>query len=303
VRSIWQVETISDRWGPTVAETYSPSVRLRRIARILRGWREEHGIRSGTAATRAGWSAAKQSRLETAGQPISPADVMTLALIYDVPEEERTKLFHAALTAQEKGWWEEVAKGALVDDVMDYVELESEATELKTFKIDLVHGLFQTEEYTAALVRAFRPQPTEATTRRRVQARVKRQDRILGENPLRVESILTEGALRLVVGGPAVMCAQLGRLRELGALPHVAIRVLPAASGAYPGMGTGFNIVSFEDDAPDVGYVEVLSKGVYLEAPEDVETYKVCFAETWELALDEQESAKLITTVASTMKA
>lgn len=286
-----------------MAETYSPSVRLRRIARVLRGWREEHGIRSGLAAGKAGWSAAKQSRLETAGQPISPADVMTLALIYDIPETERNKLFHAALTAQEKGWWEEAAKGALVDDVLDYVELESEATELKTFKIDLVHGLFQTEEYTAAIVRGFRPRPSEATMRERVQARVKRQARLTGDDPIRARAVLTEGALRLVVGGPAVMRAQLDRLLELGSLPHVAIRVLPASAGAYPGMGTGFNILSFGDDAPDVGYIEVLSKGVYLEEPKDVETYKVCFAESWDLALDEDHSAELITAVASTMKA
>jgi len=284
-----------------VADTFSPSVRLRRIARILRGWREEHGLRSGQVAGKAGWSAAKQSRLETAGQPITPADVMTLALIYDIPEEERNKLFHAALTAQERGWWEEAAKGALVDDVMDYVELESEASELKTFKVDLVHALFQTEDYATAVLRAYRPRPSEDTVQQRVRVRLKRQARLVGENPIRTRALITEGALRIIVGGPEVMCGQLNRLIELSGLPHIRFRVLPVQAGAYSAMGTGFNVLSFTDGAPDVGYIEVLHKGIYLEEQKDVEPYKVSFAETWELALSESESRNLLTSIVRTL--
>lgn len=283
-------------------ETYSPSVRVRRISRALRGWREAHGAQSGAVAKRAGWSAAKQSRLETGGQAISPSDVMTLALLYEVSEEERKQVFNAALAAQEKGWWEELAKGALTDDVYDYVELESEAAELKTFKIDLVHGLFQTEAYVEALLRAFRPAPAEEIIRQQIRARVQRQARLIGARPIKVEMVLTEGALRVEVGGPAVMRGQLARLLELADLAHVGIRVLPAAAGAYPAMGLGFNILSFAGDTAEVGYVEVLNRGLYLEEPQDVGPYKVGFEAMRELALDEEESARLIAEVMAAMK-
>lgn len=280
---------------------FVPSVRQRRIARVLRGWREDRGLRSGAIAVQTGWSAAKQSRLETAGQPITPADVMTLALIYDVPEDERNRVFNAALTAQAKGWWEELAQDALVDDVMDYVELESEATGLKTFKVDLVHGLFQTEEYAAAVLRAYRPRPAEETIQERVKVRIKRQDRLTGDNPIETQALVAEGALRMVVGSPRVMRRQLDRLCELGDLPHLEFRVLPASAGAHASMGTGFNLLTFGDHDPDVGYIEFLHKGIYLEEREDVDSYKISFADMWEQALDRDASAELIATIARSM--
>ncbi|HWE89653.1 MAG TPA: helix-turn-helix transcriptional regulator, partial [Pseudonocardiaceae bacterium] len=277
-------------------------VRIRRISRVLRGWREATGLKSGEIAKKAGWSSAKQSRLETAGQPITPADVVTLALVYGISEDERTKMFEATLTAQEKSWWEEVAKGALVDDVLDYVELESEAHELKTFRIDLVHGLFQTEDYTAAVLGADVPTPGEDIVRERVQARVARQSRLVGDDPIQVDAVIAEGALRMVVGGPAVMRAQLNHLLELGALPHIQLRVLPAKAGAHCALGTGFSLLSFEGENSDVGYIEVLTKGVYLEEPAELEPYRLAFATLWDNALAEDESAAMISSIARGMK-
>lgn len=281
---------------------YSPSVRVRRIARALRGWREAYGAQSGVIAKRAGWSAAKQSRLETGGQLIAPADVMTLALIYEVPEADRNRVFNAAMAAQEKGWWEELAKGALTDDVFDYIELESEAIGLRTFKIDLVHGLLQTEGYAEAVMRAVRPDTDEEIIRRQVRARLHRQARLSGEQPIEVDVVLTEGALRMQVGGPKVMRAQLDKLLEARQLPHVRIRVLPAKVGAYPALGIGFNILSFAPGTAEVGYVEVLNKGLYLEQPSEVEPYRLRFEAMWELALDEEESAELIARIRTVMK-
>jgi len=277
-----------------MSDSYSPSVRVRRIARALRGWREDSGAQGGAVARRAGWSAAKQSRLETGGQTITPADVMTLALIYEVSEKERNEVFNAALTAQEKGWWEELAKGALTDDVFDYVELESEATGLKTFKIDLVHGLFQTPEYAEALLRAFLPRPDEETIRGRVDARLRRQVRLTEPNPIRAEALLAEAVLHVRVGGPKVMRAQLTRLLELAAMPHVRLRVLPNRAGAHTAMGTDFNVLSFGAELSDVVYMEFLHKGVYLEEADEVGPYKVRFADMWDRALGEEESTSLI---------
>jgi transcriptional regulator with XRE-family HTH domain len=278
--------------------SYSPSVRVRRLAHALRGWREDSGAQGGVIARRAGWSAAKQSRLETGGQTITPADVMTLALIYDVSEEERNAVFNAALTAQEKGWWRGLAMGALTDDVLDYVELESEATGLRTFKIDLVHGLFQTEEYAEALLRAFVPTPDEDTVRCRVDARLRRQVRLAEPNPITVAALLAEAALHVRVGGPKVMRAQLDRLLELAAMPHVRLRVLPNRVGAHTAMGTGFNILSFGAEESDVVYMEFLHQGVYLEETVEVEPYRVRFADMWDRALGEEETTSLVAEIA-----
>jgi hypothetical protein len=231
------------------------------------------------------------------GRPAEPAQVITLALLYGIPETERDAVFTACLAAQERGWWETVSREALVADVLDYVDFESVATTVRTFKIDLVPGLMQTPEYAAAIGEAFLPPASPEVVRERVEARAKRQERLTGENPIHVEAVLAEGALRVEVGGPEVMRQQLNRLIELGKLPNVDLRVLPA-TGAYPAMGTPFSILSFDGAFPDVGYIEVIDKGVYVEEPEDLEPYQVNFAGLRKVALSQSKSRNLIAEIA-----
>ncbi|MFD8499469.1 helix-turn-helix domain-containing protein [Amycolatopsis sp. NPDC059657] len=284
------------------AEPTSPSVRLRRIARVLREWRSRTEFTQDGAASRAGWSRAKQSRLEAATPPIRPADVMTLALVYDIPEAEREALFNSAQSAQAPGWWGSVEQGALAADVLDYVQLEAEATGLRTFKVDLVPGLFQSRDYAAAVARAFVPSFPEEITRSGVEARIQRQSRLVDQNPLRVEAIITEAVLHLEVGGPEVMRRQRGRLLELAALPNVELRVIPADAGAYASMGVPFNILSFNGTPtdPDVGYVELLGRGVYLERSEDIEPYSLAFGGLRNVALSTEDTSALISALPHT---
>lgn len=278
---------------------FRPSVRIKRIARTLREWRDTTGSQSGEVAAKAGWSASKQSRLESGNHPITPADVMTLALLYDVAETVRDEVFNATIAAQEPGWWERVAQDALAADVLAYVELESEANRVRTFKIDLIPGLLQTKEYAAALGRAALPPASEEIVQHRVDARTRRQSRLTSDNPINIHTVVTEGALRTVVGGPGVMYRQLDQLAELMALPNVDLRVIAARSGAYPSMGNAFSILSFHTSEPDVGYVELVEKGVYLEQEADVERYRLNFTGLQEVALDHGESLELISTIRS----
>lgn len=224
----------------------------------------------------AGWSATNQIRL---------------------PEATRTGVLASLIVEHKQGWWDGVDKDALVEDALTYVELESEATKVSTFKIDLVDGLLQTAEYAAAVVRANLPLASDELVRRRVDARASRQERLTGDNPIHVVSVLAEGALRTRVGGAAVMRRQLEWLLELGELPTVDLRIVPA-TGAYPAMGTPFYILSFDNGYPDVGYIELLDKGVYLEDPDDVEPYVMKFEGLLRVALDQRESRQLIADIA-----
>jgi transcriptional regulator with XRE-family HTH domain len=276
---------------------YVPTVRMRRIARTLLKWREIRDLKGADVAARAGWSASKQSRLENATQPIQPAEVVTLGLIYGIPVEERDAVFNSCLGAQKQGWWDDVAKDALMEDVVGYVELEAEATGVRAFMIDLIPGLFQTSDYAAAIGDAYLPRASGEIKRERVKARIKRQERLTGESPIQVEAVLTEGALRTRIGGPKVMRQQLDRLAELSKLPNVDLRVIPAA-GAYPAMGTPFCILSFVSGYPDIGYIELLDKGVYLEESGDVEPYRNNFAGLQAVAWSERKSRTLIANIA-----
>ena len=274
-----------------------PSVRMRRIARALVSWRESYELTANEMSARAGWSPAKQSRLENATQAIHPAEVVTMALVLGIPEAERDRVFNSCIAAQTKGWWDSISKDALVEDMLSYVELESEATAVLTFQIDLIPGLLQTPEYAGAIGKAYVPRASARVVRERVDARTKRQERLTGDNPINVEAVIAESALRIQVGGPAVMRQQLERLVELADLPNVDLRVIPT-TGAYPAMGTPFSILSFAAGYPDVGYIDLLDKGVYLERDDDIEPYRTNFAGLQQVALTSRKSRTVIAEIA-----
>jgi hypothetical protein len=225
----------------------------------------------------------------------SPAN--HVGLVSGMPETGRNGVHTSYFRGPKVGWWDAVDEDALVNDALTYVELESEAEQVRTFKIDLIDGLLQTAEYAAAVVRANLPLASEDLVRRRVEARAHRQERLTGEHPIHIEAVLTEGALRNQVGGPHAMRRQLEWLLELGSLPHISLRVVPA-TGAYPAMGTPFYILSFTGGYSDIGYVELLDKGVYLDKPDDVEPYVTKFASLLRVALSQRKSGELIGEIA-----
>lgn len=226
----------------------------------------------------------------------APQEIVGLAPPHTLSSPERGPMINPFLAGRKRGWWDTVGRDALVDDALLYVELEDEATAVRTFKIDLVDGLMQTPEYTAAVIRVTRPAAPEAVVRKQVDARGRRQARLRGASPIQVEAIITEGALRIQVGGRGTMRRQLEHLLALMELPNVDLRVVPA-TGAYPAMGTPFYILSFDDRYPDVGYVELLDKGVYLEEPGDLRLYHDRFASLRTVALDQGNSRELVATI------
>ncbi|HEU5111050.1 MAG TPA: Scr1 family TA system antitoxin-like transcriptional regulator, partial [Micromonosporaceae bacterium] len=145
----------------------------------------------------AAWFPARRTRARNGVSPTSSVDGTRFAPVYAINNPERGVVVNPFLAERKSGWWDSVGKDTLVDDALVYVELESEATKVRTFKIDLVDGLMQTPEYTAAVIRANQPWTSEALIRRRVGARNRRQARLHSPNPIHLEAIITEGALRI----------------------------------------------------------------------------------------------------------
>jgi hypothetical protein len=258
-------------------------------------WREHAGLKGADAAARLRWSPSKISKMEHAAQGIQPVDVLALGLIYQADPDERDKLFDDAQKATEGGWWQEYGEHELIEITRDYLELESEAILVQDFKTDLIPGLLQTRDYAAALAQADIPEVDEETVSRRAEVKITRQALLDGENPVRVEAVLGEAALRTPVGGRVVLRDQLRQLVRLAERPNIVIRVLPFEHGAYPAVGSPFTVLRFaEDHYDDVAYVENLKYGLLLEEPATVETYKLHFAGVRDIALDPDESIAMI---------
>jgi Domain of unknown function (DUF5753) len=201
-------------------------------------------------------------------------DVEDLLSLYGITDEQvRAGVLALARQANAAGWWSRYGD-VLADWFEAYLGLEAAASVIRTFELQFVHGLFQTEDYARAVTRlGFRAAPAEEIERR-VSLRLKRQGLLTRPEPPQVWSIMDEGALRRPVGGRAVMRAQLNRLIEVGELRHVTVQVVPFGRGGHAAAGGSFSVLRFgESDMPDVVYIEHLTSALYLDKHEDVEHY------------------------------
>ena len=146
--------------------------------------------------------------------------------------------------ANAPGWWSKY--GDIMADWFEaYVGLEMAASVIRTFELQFVHGLFQTEDYARAVTLLGHTAASAEEIDRRVNMRLKRQDLLTGTEPPQVWSVIDEGALRRPVGGPAVMQAQLKRLIEVTQLRHVTVQVVPFSRGGHAAAGGSFTVLRF----------------------------------------------------------
>jgi transcriptional regulator with XRE-family HTH domain len=283
-----------------LSSAQSPTVRRRRLALELRRLREAARLTCEEVAERLECSASKISRVETGRVSVSPRDVRDMLEIYGVPEPQRDSLVQLARESRQKGWWH--AYGDSVQpQFATYLGLESAAAEIKTYEVNLIPGLLQTEEYARAVVTASMVNSSRSDVERRVALRMERQ-RLQRANPPKLWAVLDEAALRRQVGGREVMRVQLEHLRETSALRNVSLQVIPFAGGAHPGMGRPFVILSFGEEAdPDVVYLEDLASALWVENVEEVDRYQVYFNHLQATALSFEDSAALVTAVLKEM--
>ncbi|HEX6472955.1 MAG TPA: helix-turn-helix transcriptional regulator [Streptosporangiaceae bacterium] len=272
----------------------SPTVRHRRLAGELRRLRERAGMTPEQAAAALGWSRPKLVRVETAKTRPKPADVAAALDLYGGPDELKLALMEAARNVRRRGWW------SAYDDVLagSYAELEDDAAEIRSWQVQVIHGLLQTQEYARTLIRNHSADEQEVD--RRVQARMMRQTLLARQNAPALQVLIEEAVLRRPVGGVEVMRGQLDALLRAHLRPNVSIRVVPMSVGIYPSLGEGsFTIFSFPRPIdPDVVYLESVAGGVYLEDVEQVRRCGATFDNIADVALSDEESAALIAAIA-----
>lgn len=272
----------------------SPTVARRTLARLLRQRREDARITAAKAADHAGMHAGTLSKVESATTRIQPGTAQALMKFYGASEEECEAVFDLAHAARRRGWWQSYKSTPGWFDA--YVGLETEASRLRDYQTELIHGLLQTEEYAFALARAAIDVTSDEEAREHAALRMARQERLTGERPLQLDVIMNEAALYREVGGPEVMRSQLRQLRERCELPNVSCRVLPFESGEHPAGYGSFMILSFPDSGhrtivySDVVYVEYGLGALYLEDPSDVSHFSKVFESLQDRALGREES-------------
>jgi transcriptional regulator with XRE-family HTH domain len=263
-----------ERDGPPAADAQGPTVPRMLVGIELHRFREAAGITPEQAAYEIRASRSKISRMENGLVRFKERDVTDLLTLYGVTDEAAvSRLVTLARQANTPGWWSKYGD-IMADWFESYLGLEMAASVIRTFELQFVHGLFQTEDYARAVTLLGHTAASDDEIDRRVSLRLKRQDLLASPNPPQVWSVLDEGALRRPVGGAKVMRAQLHHLTEMAQLRHVTIQVVPFARGGHAAAGGSFTVLRFsEQEVPDVVYLEQLTSALYLDKRDDVDHY------------------------------
>ncbi|MFF2512675.1 helix-turn-helix domain-containing protein [Streptomyces sp. NPDC058086] len=241
----------------------------------LRRLRESRGITREAAGYSIRASESKISRMELGRVSFKTRDVEDLLTLYGVTDEaERTSLVSLAKEANVAGWWHSYSD-VLPSWFPTYVGLEGAAHLIRSYEVQFVHGLLQTEAYAHAVVARGMQGASPADIERRVALRLERQKYLVSEKAPEFHIVLDEAALRRPYGDREVMRGQLQHLIEVSERPNVRLQVMPFSFGGHSGESGSFTILSFpESDLSDVVYLEQLTSALYLDKREDVTQYE-----------------------------
>ncbi|MDT5032259.1 MAG: hypothetical protein QOC94_2430 [Actinoplanes sp.] len=251
-----------------------PTVRRIQLGARLRSLRTAAGIDRADAGYAIRGSESKISRMELGRVGFKERDVVDLLRLYGIvdPEEHR-RLIALAKEANEPGWWH--AYGDILSSwFQNYLDLEQAAELIRTYEVQFVPGLLQTDAYARAVIMLGHPmaQPEEVTMR--ANLRMARKRLLTGPHTPRLWAVIDEAVLRRPVGGREVLREQIEALLAACALRNVRLQVMPFDSGGHAAMGGAFSILRFPElELPDVVYIEHLTSALYLEKREDVDQY------------------------------
>ncbi|MFD9792653.1 helix-turn-helix domain-containing protein [Streptomyces sp. NPDC059070] len=235
----------------------NPMYSRQRLAQRLRKGREDAGLTQQQVAESFGWSPSKVIRIESGQNPVSVPDAMVLMAKYGIAGEEADRLTELAKAARQPSWYAGY-KDIISPEFEAYLAYEESASIVRDFARNVVPGLLQTEEYSAALFAAFGE--SEEAVRRRVELRMRRQ-KVLDASA-EFFYVLDESTLRRQVGSETLMRHQYEALVAANDRPNVTILYVPFTVGIYPQYRSPYTIFEFAD-ADDLV--------VYLEKPETEE--------------------------------
>jgi transcriptional regulator with XRE-family HTH domain len=261
--------------GSVVPARAGPTAVRMLLGSQLRRLREAAGIAPEEAGYSIRASRSKISRMEHGRVSFKPRDIADLLTLYGVTDEQVCEgVLSLATRANAQGWWAQY--GDILPDWFEvYLGLEAAASLIRTFELQFVHGLFQTEDYARAVTSLGHGAAPADEIQRRVHLRIERQELLHCDEPPRVWSVMDEASLRRPVGGREVMRGQIRHLLEMSELPHVTLQVVPFELGGHAGAGGSFTVLRFgmQRNLADVVYIEQLNSALYLDKPTEVDHY------------------------------
>lgn len=260
--------------GSTQQETGPTALRIVLGAR-LRKLRQECGISREDAGSHIRGSHAKISRLERGQVASKERDLADLLTLYHVTDPDtRAEFFALRSKANAPGWWHQYSD-VLEDWFELHIGLEEAAALIRTYEVQFLPGLLQTEAYAYAVNQLGYPNASPTKLNRLVELRMRRQHLLTREDAPTLWAVVDEAVLRRPFGGRADMRAQLEHLLEVTELPNVTLQVAPFEVSAAVA-GSPITILRFKEPSlPDKVYLEHLTSAVYLDRQPEIDQYSL----------------------------
>ncbi len=226
-------------------------------------------------------------KVEDGDRSFTRFETTSLAKFYGASEEE---IEHVRDLWNKASKPSEFATFGLPESVVTYLDLERAATAIRACHNLIIPGILQVPSY-ARRVFELGGDVDAAVIERRIQARLKRQERLRSSAQHQVEliAVISEEALA------RAEVAQLDALVEFAKLPNIEIRVISVGVGLHVGMLGDFTLLEFPPETVDkLVYLETAAGGQGNDSPRIVEHLADRFSRLRDLALAPNESQALI---------
>jgi transcriptional regulator with XRE-family HTH domain len=280
----------------------------RRIATVLKQWREESGESLNEVAEALLISTSKLSRLENAEGKPRLRDVRDLVQHYGKEKTPQAGQLPRLVKASEaNGWWTNFDDNVLVDHIrLDaHIAYEADATVERVYTIPFLPIHLQTEAYAKAYYRDLERRPEDQIPEL-IEIREKRKEAVKhrdGLDPLRLVAVTHECSLRQIVGSAEVMREQLDALLVRTGEENVMLHVFPFSALPTPTMTCMYAYFQYEDlDDPenldqDVVQIETQDGFLTIDSPKEVRRYRDAHNDLVAAALSEEDSRSLIRSI------
>ncbi|MFI6101894.1 helix-turn-helix domain-containing protein [Lentzea sp. NPDC051213] len=265
-----------------------PTFRQRRLGRELQALREKARLSQKEVGDRLRYNIAKVSRIEN-GQVPDYTAFETMLDLYGVIAADAGQYIEMWQLAVEKAWWHQYR-----EDGRGYFGLEHDAIRVRNFHPTRIPGLIQSRSYMHALFSGSRTPRSRKWIEQQVAIRLRRQERLRGDNPLEVHAIMAEAVLS------HANHEQLLHINEMGELPNVTIQVVLDSAGPHDGHNGAFTLLDFPYPSdPQVLYIEYTRGSIHIEDPALVKAASLDFKHLSKLALTHERTAALIERLAA----
>ncbi|GAA1313692.1 helix-turn-helix transcriptional regulator [Saccharothrix xinjiangensis] len=257
------------------------TARSRELGEELRRVRKEAGLASPKVSDDLGWSLGKLSKLEKGTRGTSLWEIGTLVGHCGADKATRDRVLALAAEPDTGAF---LRLHHIPPDLLTALNIhENTARAITAYQPLTVPALAQIEDYTRALT----------DDQDLVQARMDRQEVLYHHTKPGVVLYLHEAALRLVVGGPAVMRDQLLHLALMGGWSHVTVRLIPLTVPAHPVLVHPATLLDLPEPLRPVAYTETDTATVFHDDPDVVAGYRAKMRHLHTLALPADRSREV----------